>query len=270
MEIIPLPQGFGAEVSDFDRLDGRDPDEIAQLQQAYLDHHMLVFRGDEELSPELQLEITGWFGSVLFEGAAWTVLDNVDPNGRFILPFHADITFVEFPLAGISLYPQELPRNRTTTTFISNAVAWQSLPEALQHELQGRKGRHYFVSDDDIDLGRPFFEYWHPICMPHPDTGVSLLFATEHHVDRIDGMSEERSAEVLQALFDALYAPERRYEHVWRTGDLVVWHNLAIQHARTEVAELEQGRRVMRRVQLGKMGFFEQVQLLRQQEELAG
>lgn len=270
MLITALPQGFGAQVSDFDCHNGRAPDEIGRLQQAYLEHHLLIFRGDGELSPERQLEITGWFGSVLVDGTAWTVLDNADPNGRFILPFHADITFVEFPLAGISLYPQELPRNRTSTTFISNAVAWRQLPQALKYELNGRKARHYFVSDEDIDLGRPFFEYWHPVCMPHPDTGEPLLFATEHHVDRIEGLSDERSAEVLHELFATLYARERRYEHVWREGDLLVWHNLAIQHARPEIAELAQGRRVMRRVQLGKMGFLEQVERLRQQEERAG
>lgn len=136
------------------------------------------------------------------------------------------------------------------------------LPQGFGAEVSG------FDCQDGRE-GRPFFEYWHPICMPHPDTGVPMLFATEHHVDRIDGMSDERSAEVLRQLFAVLYAPVHRYEHVWQPGDLLVWHNLAVQHARTEVAELSQGRRVMRRVQLGKMGFMEQVDLLRQREELA-
>jgi len=265
--ITPLPQGFGAEVSDFDLHSGRESEDIAWLQQAYNNHNLLIFRGVGQITPERQLEITGWFGPVIVEGAnAWTVLDNADPAGRFVLPFHSDITFVEFPLAGISLYPQELPASNTSTTYISNALAWQALPEALQRELQGLKARHYFVSSDDIDLGYPVFEYWHPVCMPHPKTGRPLLFVTEHHVDRIEGMAEERCAEVLKALFATLYSRERRYEHVWREGDLVIWDNLAIQHARTRVAELSQGRRVMRRVQLGKVGFIEQVERLRQHQ----
>jgi taurine dioxygenase len=212
------------------------------------------------------VEITGWFGDVLVEGPAWTVLDNAHADGRFQLPFHSDITFVEFPLEGISLYPQALPTVSTSTTYVSNALAWQAVPEDLRCELQDLKARHYFVSSDDIDLGRPVFEYWHPVCMRHPKSGRPLLFVTEHHVDRIEGMAEERCAQVLKTLFETLYAPERRYEHVWRAGDLIIWDNLAIQHARTRVAELADGPRVMRRVQLGKVGFVAQVERLRRRE----
>jgi taurine dioxygenase len=271
MKITPLPQGFGAEVTDFDMRRGGTPEEIALLQLAFRDRHLLVFRGEEPLGPERQIEITGWFGPIIVEsGDAWTVLDNADAAGRFVLPFHSDITFCEQPLLGISLYPQELPANETSTTYISNAVGWRALPEALKAELSDRKARHYFESSADIDLGRPVFEYWHSVRMPHPETGEPLLFVTEHHVDRIEGLSDARCAELLPQLFAVLYAPERRYEHVWREGDLLIWNNLAIQHARTKVAELAHGKRVMRRVQLGNLGFMAQVQQLRREAELAG
>ena len=39
MWIAPLPQGFGAEVSDFDVQIGREPEDIARLQRAFGDHH---------------------------------------------------------------------------------------------------------------------------------------------------------------------------------------------------------------------------------------
>jgi taurine dioxygenase len=271
MQITPLPQGFGAEVTEFDLAQGGTPDQIARLQQAYRDHHLVVFRGGGPISPERQIEVTRWFGPILAEdGVAWTVLDNAEPAGSYVLPFHSDITFCEHPLAGISLYPQALPAGGTSTTFISNAVGWRALPEALQRELQDRKARHYYESESNIDLGFPVFEYWHPVRMPHPETGEPLLFVTEHHVDRIEGLSDERCAELLPQLFAALYAPERRYEHVWREGDLLIWSNLAVQHARTKVAKLSRGRRVMRRVQLGKVGFLAQLEQLRREAALAG
>jgi taurine dioxygenase len=271
MKITPLTQGFGAEVTEFDLPHGGTADEIARLQRAYLDCHLLVFRGDGRFSPERQIEITGWFGSIITEGGiSWTVLDNVEPAGSYMLPFHSDITFLEYPLGGISLYPEALPPGGTSTTYISNAVAWRSLPQALQEELQDRKARHYYESEGMIDLGFAVFEYWHPVRMPHPDTGEPLLFVTEHHVDRIEGLSHERCREVLDQLFAALYAPERRYEHRWCEGDLLIWNNLAVQHARTEVADPLQGSRVMRRVQLGKIGFMAQLEQLRREAELAG
>lgn len=265
MLITPLRQGFGAQVSDFDLHHGRAPEDIARLRQAYRDGHLLVFHGATPVAPDRQVEIAGWFGPVLAEGTPWTVLDNAEPAGRNELPFHSDITFMEHPLAGISLCPEALPATETSTSYISNALGWEALPEAVRRELTGRRARHYYDSARDMGFDWPVFEYWHPACLAHPQTGRQLLFVTEHHVDQIEGLSPARCAELLPQLFAALYAPARRYEHIWRQGDLVIWDNFAIQHARTRAADPAQGRRVMRRVQLGKMSFQEQVARARKQ-----
>lgn len=270
MRIQPLPQGFGAEVMDFDVQQGRAPDDIEALRNAYDSLHLLVFRGGGRIAPERQVEITGWFGPIGAnsdgEGRPWTVLHNDDPAGSRELPFHCDISYMEFPIEGISLHPQELPEGETSTSFVSNAQAWDALPEALQDELRGRKGRHYYAGGKNMNFDWPVFEFWHPVCLPHPRTGRPLLFVTEHHVDRFEGMSEERAAQLLGQIFGILYAPERRYEHVWREGDLLVWDNLAVQHARTRAAEPSGGTRALQRVALGKVGFLEQLERLRQRQ----
>lgn len=263
MLITPLSQGFGAEVLEFDVRAGRADEDIARLRRAYEERHLLVFRGAEPVAPERQVEMAGWFGPVLAEGTQWTVLDNAEPTGRAVLPFHSDITFLEFPLAGISLCPLALPATDTSTTYVSNALGWQALPGAVQREIQGRKARHYYDSSADMGFDWPVFEYWHPVCMKHAKTGQPLLFVTEHHVDKIENMDDARGAELLPQLFAALYAPARRYEHVWQQGDLVIWDNLAVQHARTRAADPGQGPRIMRRVQLGQAGFMAQVERVR-------
>ena len=99
--------------------------------------------------------------------------------------------------------------------------------------------------------------------LPHPRSGRPLLFVTENHVTEIEGLDEAESAPLLARIFACLYAPERQYEHIWRPGDLLVWNNLAIQHARTRVAAPSAGRRVMQRVALGRHGFHDQVAALR-------
>jgi alpha-ketoglutarate-dependent taurine dioxygenase len=40
---------------------------------------------------------------------------------------------------------------------------------------------------------------------------------------------------LLAELFEHLYAPANLLEHRWRNGDLVLWDNLAVQHARANV-----------------------------------
>jgi taurine dioxygenase len=267
MQITPLPQGFGARIDGFDIHQGREADDIARLQRAYRDHHLLVFPGDGRFGPERQIEIAGWFGPIVDEnGDGWTVLDNAEASGSDVLLFHSDIEFLPVPLMGLTLYPQELPPYETSTTFISTELAWRSLPKALQAELHDCTAIHHYRTEEG------FIDYniSHPVRMIDPTTGEPLLYVSEFHVVEIDGLAEGRSAQVLPQLFAALYAPDRKYEHFWREGDLLVWNNRTVQHARTEVAELARGKRVMRRVQLGETGYVEQVEKLRQQSALAG
>jgi taurine dioxygenase len=259
MLIELLPQGFGAKISNFDLANAVSPEDIARLQQTFADHHLLVFRGSAPISPERHVEIASWFGPVLVEdGAAWTVLDNAESYGAVRLPFHSDTSFMPTPLAGLALYMQEFPSGSTSTTIVSNALGWDAVPPELQREVRRLKSPHLFETGPASDW--PDFEAWQPVVMVHPKTGRELLFVSENHCDRIEGMSKERAAEVLDVLFAALYAPERRYEHVWREGDLVILDNLAIQHARTRVADISEGRRILRRVQLGEVGFLAQVE----------
>jgi taurine dioxygenase len=275
MRIEPMPQGFGAEVADFDLLEGRAADDVARLQAEFQRHHLYVFRGGSPIPPERQLEITGWFGSVGVnqgsDGKPWTVLDNAEPEGSHQLPFHTDISFMEHPLGGISLHPLALPAGETSTTYVSNAVGWDALPPETQAFLRGRTVQHYYANGADMAMDWPVFEYWHPACLPHPVSGRPLLYVTEHHVEQIERMDAAAGSALLQDLFAVLYAPQRRYEHIWRAGDLVLWDNFAVQHARTQAADPGEGQRILQRVSWGKAGFAEQLEkLLSAQQEMAG
>ena len=53
----------------------------------------------------------------------------------------------------------------------------------------------------------------------------------------LEGLPSDESEQILNDLFDVLYAPENSFEHDWRAGDLVVWDNLAVQHARGIVTQ---------------------------------
>jgi taurine dioxygenase len=86
----------------------------------------------------------------------------------------------------------------------------------------------------------------------------------EHHVDRISELSESESATLLAELF-AVLATERRYEQVWQIGDLVIWDNLAVQHARPRESSPSTGVRALQRVALGEYGFRDQLERVKSQ-----
>jgi taurine dioxygenase len=63
----------------------------------------------------------------------------------------------------------------------------------------------------------------------------------------IEGLPGAENEELLEELFHHLYADERVLAHEWRVGDLVVWDNLAAQHARG-VVDLDGSERTLRKV----------------------
>ena len=86
----------------------------------------------------------------------------------------------------------------------------------------------------------------HPVVRTHPATGRKALYVNRLMTVRIEGLPEPESDELLARLFDHQERREFVYEHVWRSGDLLMWDNRCTLHARTDFSPNE--RRLMRRV----------------------
>jgi taurine dioxygenase len=71
----------------------------------------------------------------------------------------------------------------------------------------------------------------------------------------IIGLSPADSDALLEDLFGYLYAADHVQEQKWQLGDLVLWDNLAVQHARREAAF---GERTLQRVTIAEMGYARQ------------
>ena len=91
-----------------------------------------------------------------------------------------------------------------------------------------------------------------PTVLENPNSGRRYLNMSEMHSARLTGMAWEDSRALIHRVFEYLYAPENRYEHVWRQGDLVIWDNQALQHARGSLENV--GRRILQRVSVGTEG----------------
>ncbi|MCX7865434.1 MAG: TauD/TfdA family dioxygenase, partial [Novosphingobium sp.] len=100
-----------------------------------------------------------------------------------------------------------------------------------------------------------------PTSRAHPRDGRTCLWVSEMNTTRILGMAWEESRDLLHAVYDHLYAPQRVFTHRWRKGDFIIWDNIALQHARPDVSA--SGRRLLQRVIVGTQGetpFFERDQ----------
>lgn len=274
MEFRPLHPDFGVEVLGFDVEDGRSRADIDELVRAYDEHSMLLFRGAGTLSHERHYEIASWFGPPgpvdnSGKGDFVTVLHNEDQAGSMYIPFHSDLTYTEDPIRAICLQAIELPKKPTSTTYVSGIAAWKSLPAELQDKLSDKTLRHFYASRLATNYGWPDFIAEHPLRLMHPRTGRPVLFATEHHADRILELDEDDSKAMIETLCSYLYAPERRYEHVWRLGDVLMWDNLVLQHSRTEESDPADGPRGLQRVALSNLTLQQTIDMAKARQEAA-
>ena len=175
------------------------------------------------------------------------------------LAFHSDLAFNPEPFLTISLHATDVEDGRSSTRFVDSCIGYRTLPEATKARLAGHDALHVFAVDmaghnSDAPEGLP--RATHPLVMEHPRTGEPILYVNLNQTARIVGLAPQESADLLEALFEHLYREENVYEHRWRNGDLVMWDNLATQHARGNVSGV--GRRTLQRVVLATKGFFEQ------------
>jgi taurine dioxygenase len=207
------------------------------------------------------VEIASWFGPPVDDhrtGDYWMLLHNDKSAGRDKLPFHSDFTWTDVPVKRISLHALELPPEGTTTSFVSGIHGWATLPQKLQERLSPMIVRHRHFAGY---YGQEPIEFLadHPVRFAHPRTGRPILFITEFHAHHVHGMEPKESEKILADLRAHLYTPDQVYEHQWKRHDLLIWDNLAVQHARKAEARPADGPRIMQRVAINETPFIDLV-----------
>jgi taurine dioxygenase len=275
METRRLGEDFGAEVVGCEFGRGIPDDTAAELRRLLDEYRLLVFR-DADLDVDQHVAIMQAFGRPCAEGAdgrPWSVLSNVeaDTPGVFRRPsdndgfqsrllFHQDYVWSPLPHTHLSLYGSRFHGEVADTVFASNERGYRTLTDEQRrrfadlHVMNAFQLRKERASDearrnritDLSQIGR-YGRTVQPMIKAHPRAGTPLLFVTElftSHVVEL-GLSDQ-GEEIIQEAYAALYSDQAFYRHEWRERDLVVWDNLALQHARGPV--VAGTRRTFRRV----------------------
>ena len=229
---------FGVEV----RLDLSEPLAPATakaLKDIFFEHTLVLFRA-QRLTMEAQQRAVGYVGSVIDRASSY-----VEPNDGVLnslpLDYHSDLASTPHPNDVVSLYAVEVDEGAAWTGFTSGLRAYQQLPVELREgvdplmmamvdTLENKSKATYDAQQDKYNVSRP-------LVLKHPTTGASILYCSESGTARIEGYSREASDCLLQSLYARIYDRGNELRHYWRTGDLVMWDNLALQHCRPAVAE---------------------------------
>jgi taurine dioxygenase len=259
LEVVPLTKHIGAEIRGIDLRDDLDAETVKAIHKAWLDHLVLVFRGQQFGQEEL-VRATGYFGEIgalsrspeyFPKGYAKLLpnimmISNIRENGEIIgaLPdgemnFHHDMIHSEMPHNGTLLYSVEIPTYGGDTLFASGYAAYDTLDPAIRARLEGRKALNHYnygttIRGDTSKVVEAFNESIQPVFRTHDETGRKAIYVDRLMSMKIVDMSPQESDKLLDAVFDHAEKPEFVYRHVWRVGDLLVWDNRCSSHARDD------------------------------------
>jgi taurine dioxygenase len=258
LEIRPLTKHIGAELRGIDLRQPLDEASQKAIYKAWLDHLVIVFP-DQKLEQEDLLRVSSYFGEIgalrrppKFFPPGFNrllpnimLISNIRENGEPIgaLPdgemmFHHDMIHAPIPHNGTFLYSVEIPTHGGNTLFASGYAAYDTLDPALRAKLEGKSALHLYnygsTKKGDGHGTEAFGESKHPLFRTHEETKRKAIYVNRLMTTGIEGMSEEESQPLLDAVFDHAEKPEFVYEHVWSVGDLLLWDNRCSSHARTD------------------------------------
>ena len=260
LDVQSLMPAFGAAITGLNPVAPLDPVTIRQLRSLFDERGLLTFPG---LRPDARFQTylaEQLISDQIVDPDSLHVdelhqVSNVEkvsavPIGRLL--FHSDTMWVVEGTKVISLYGKNVGVGAIPTTFISAAHAWNTLPDDLKARVDGKMAVHVVdatdqrrshVSDDvlvtEIKLNGELLKMDDqlrlPIAYRHPRTGQTLLYISPQLTHHVEGLNYEESEDLLDALFDHMYAEKNIFTHEWREGDLIVWDNIALQHSRPDL-----------------------------------
>lgn len=251
-EVERIDATFGAVVTGLE-LAGLDDAAFSALYELWLDRALLVFPG-QHLSREAQVRFARRFGELEFDLAALSnvrkdgsvrVEDDSDDVVKILkgnMGWHMDSTYMPVQAKGAVFTAHVVPPAGGQTGWADMRAAYDVLDLATKERIADLSAYHsLYYSQAKIGhtpaAGGQYSGYgFHdqdpplrPLVKVHPETGRPALLIGRHAYG-IPGLTEEASAQLLEALLEFACQPPRIYHHDWAPGDAVLWDNRCLLH----------------------------------------
>ena len=258
IQVEPSAQACGAIVTNIDISKPLTAEQVKQIRDAWLEHHVLSFpdqaMSDDDLE-RFSLEF-GPFGDDPFiapiDGrehivAVQRTADETTPI--FAEAWHTDWSFLATPPAGTCLYGITIPPSGGDTLFTDQHKALHAMPDHLRTRLEGLSAIHSarlgyspegaygkgdagrsmsIISSDEANALQ-----LHPILREHPETGELGVFGCAGYVLGFDGLEASESEQLLMELYQWQTQEQFQYRHKWQPNMLVMWDNRSVMHMAT-------------------------------------
>jgi taurine dioxygenase len=269
VDVIPSGQACGAEIANIDISRPVSDRDAETIYRAFLEHQVIFFR-NQEITPTDQRRVCSIFGEVgsynrpkdrqhpKHASDEIMLISNVVEDGKVIgahpdgeMMWHTDTPYLATPHKATTLYSVEVPSVGGNTKFSNQYAVYEALPDNLKSELQGKTAMNCYEFGTTV---KTFDKYDresvphhpHPVLRKHPETGKTATYVCPLMTEEIIGMDEEESKNILSLIYSMQAEDRFIYEHIWKVGDMIIWDNRCLLHARTDFPKEQ--RRLLRRV----------------------
>jgi len=221
LEIRPLSDALGAEVSGLDLTKPLDDATVAKIRDAFLKHHLLCIRS-APLEPAEFARVAGYFGKPQLqllrkrrhgETPEVSILESTykrpedKPDDMRLVRlsgWHTDDSYFATPAKATMLQSIQIPDSGGETKFCNMRKAFLDLPAETQDRLDGLRAVHGYdtkraparaikLTKEEEDETP---EVDHPLVRTHEDTGEKTIYFNSNRTDRVVGMAREETRHV--------------------------------------------------------------------------
>lgn len=257
IKVEPLTGVLGAEIMG---LDLRQPLSLAvwdEIRDAFTDHQVILFPY-QNISHEQHLAFARNFGQVQklpqlhsVEGhpAVQIIRRLATDTGRVVGEnWHADSTFMEEPPLAVVMRAVDVPPYGGDTGFLSMYAAYEALSPAFKalieplnvvHSATRIFGSVYMAQNrkfndtctrTDLDVEMGDREVSHPLVCIHEVSGRKFLYLNKTYSQRIEGLTNEESAPLLNFLHEHCARFDFTCRVRWRKDQVLIWDNRCTMH----------------------------------------
>jgi len=274
LSVEPLREGLGVRLHGLDLGDDGFERHGDYLRRQFAEHAVMAI-ACPQLTPERHVRFAAIFGKVDADKIDPDDLTGMNLKGQpkrgilFIsnkkgedggnlgalpdgeLHFHSDGAHRPSPYRATTLYSLEIPSRGGETKFADLRAAWDALAPDMQRRIEGLQVQNVYdtratLREQTDETDDRLSNAIHPLVRVHPDTGRKSLYLSRLMTRKIVGMDRAQSDDLLAALFDHIEKDEFIYAHRWAVGELLLWDNRSVNHARNDFPANEA--RHMRRV----------------------
>ena len=256
LQINVLSDALGAEVVGLDLSRPAKESDIAEIKSAFLEHQLLCIRGNQLQSdafsrvahyfgePQAQLKrdqrVEGLAEVSILESTYKSPEDKPDDLVNVRLSgWHTDDSYFAIPAKATMLQALSIPEAGGETRFCNTRKAYEDLPDEMKLRLEGLKAVHSYDTmraparaPERTEIEKQETpDVIHPLVRTHEDTGRKAIYFNANRTDSIVGMDRKSSDELLDWLHQHIKQPKYRYDHAWRTGDILLWDNRCLVHS---------------------------------------